>query len=143
MGNSEINNRLNTNGYTSLIDDIGKLLELSRRQAARVINSLLTATYWAIGRRIVEFDQGGEARAEYGEELMLRLAADLTAKYGRGFSQRNVEQMRAFYLNWAIAQTASAQLEACAKCPELSGKAASEFVPAAATRSPDPPHISL
>ena len=143
MGNSEIDNRLCTNGYTSLIDNIGKLLELSRRQAARVINSLLTASYWAIGRRIVEFEQSGEARAEYGEALLDRMSHDLTTHHGRGFSPRNLRQMRSFYLGWEIWQTASAQLAATAKSQDLSGKAASEFVPAAATRSPDPPHISL
>lgn len=116
MSNHEINSKVTTNGYTSLIDDIGKLLEQSRRQAARAINSLLTATYWEIGRRIVEFEQGGEARAEYGEELMSRLSTDLNHRFGRGFSKRNVEQMRAFYLSWEIVQTPSAQLEACAKC---------------------------
>lgn len=142
MSSHEINSKVTTNGYTSLIDDIGKLLEQSRRQAARAINSLLTATYWEIGRRIVEFEQGGEARAEYGEELMLRLAADLTAQYGRGFSPRNLRQMRSFYLDWEIRQTPSAKLEACAKCQELSGKTASEFVPAAAPCLPDLPPMN-
>ncbi len=53
----------------------------------------MTAAYWLIGRRIVEFEQKGETRAEYGEELIERLAADLITRYGRGFSVRNVWQM--------------------------------------------------
>jgi DUF1016 N-terminal domain len=56
----------------------------------------MTATYWEIGRRIVAFEQGGETRAEYGEELIRRLAAELAPRFGRGFRWRNLTQMRAF-----------------------------------------------
>ena len=101
--------------YGSLIDGIGALLEQSRRQAVRAVNSLLTATYWEIGRRIVEFEQGGEARAEYGEELMLKLSADLTAHYGRGFSRPSLQRMRTFYLEWEICSTPSSKLTARAR----------------------------
>ena len=66
--------------------------------SARSVNSILTTTYWEIGRRIIEFEQGGKARAVYGEGLWKRLAADLTAKYGRGFSKSNLGSMRGFYL---------------------------------------------
>ena len=59
----------------------------------------MTATYWEIGRRIVEFEQGGEKRAEYGEGLMARLADDLTARFGRGFSRQNLQRFRLFYLS--------------------------------------------
>jgi hypothetical protein len=72
-------------GYGSLVDGIGELLEQARHQAARAVNSLLTAAYWEIGRRIVEFEQGGEARAEYGEALLNTLSSDLTTQHGRGF----------------------------------------------------------
>ncbi len=65
--------------YGGLIGGIAGLLEAARRTAARTINALMTATYWEIGRRIVEFEQGGEKRAEYGEGLLARLADDLTA----------------------------------------------------------------
>src|SRR6266849_675084 len=58
----------------------------------------MTATYWLIGRRIVEQEHGGHARAGYGEALMGRLSADLTARFGRGFSRQNSQQMRQFYL---------------------------------------------
>jgi len=71
----------------------------------------MTAAYWQIGQRIVEFEQGGKARAEYGKELIERLAVDLSTRYGRGFSVRNVWQMRAFYLAWPILQTAPAESE--------------------------------
>jgi predicted nuclease of restriction endonuclease-like (RecB) superfamily len=69
----------------------------------------MTATYWEIGRRIVENEQGGEERAHYGKELLKRLSADLSAQFGRGYSQRNLEQMRLFYLSWPISQTLSAK----------------------------------
>jgi len=72
----------------------------------------MTATYWEIGRRIVEYEQHGRKRAAYGEALLERLAADLTAKLGRGFSQRNLRQMREFYLGWQIRQTLSAESDA-------------------------------
>ena len=61
-------------------------------------NALMTATYWEVGRRIVEFEQGGEKRAGYGEELLARLADDLTARFGRGFSRFNLGRFRQFYL---------------------------------------------
>jgi len=98
-----------TEPYRGLVGDIEALLEQARRTSARAVNAVITATYWEIGRRIVEYEQGGKARAEYGEALVARLSADLTARFGRGFSVRNVWQMKAFYLGWPIAQTASAE----------------------------------
>lgn len=95
--------------YPRLISGIGTLLEESRRSVARAANCFMTATYWEIGRRIVEFEQGGKRRAEYGEELLKRLATDLTARFGRGFSERNLEQMRRFFVCWPISQTLSAK----------------------------------
>ena len=60
----------------------------------------MTATYWEIGRRIVEYEQGGEKRAEYGEALLKRLAKDLVEQFGRGFGLSNLKQMRKFYLTY-------------------------------------------
>ena len=108
--------------YGRLVLEISDLLERSRRLAARSVNAVLTATYWQIGQRIVEHEQHGAARAEYGEEVLLRLSNDLTVRHGRGFSKRNLEQMRAFYQGWEIAQTPSAQFEARAICRTLSDK---------------------
>jgi DUF1016 N-terminal domain len=93
--------------YDRLIAGISELLEQARRATARAVNSVLTATYWDIGRRIVEFEQGGQGRAGYGEATLKRLAADLTAHHGRGFSRQNLQSMRAFYLGWPIRQTPS------------------------------------
>ena len=71
----------------------------------------MTATYWKIGRRIVEFEQGGGGRGAYGEALIRRLGTDLSQRFGRGFGWRNLAQMRTFYLVWPteqILQTLSA-----------------------------------
>ena len=97
--------------YGGLIGGIAELLEAARRNAARAVNALMTATYWEIGRRIVEFEQQGKDRARYGEQLLDQLSADLTSRFGRGFGRRNLFQIRAFYLAYrSIVQTSSAQL---------------------------------
>ncbi|MFQ5641290.1 MAG: YhcG family protein, partial [bacterium] len=95
--------------YISLLDDIAQLLEESRRQAARSVNAILTATYWEIGRRIVEFEQHGKVRAGYGQALLKQLSMDLSRRFRRGFSERNLQHMRMFYLEWPIPQTLSAK----------------------------------
>lgn len=83
--------------YAAVHGDIVALLEAARRAAARSVNALMTASYWEIGRRIVEFEQGGEARAEYGKALLKRLSADLSVRFGRGFGVDSLESMRLFY----------------------------------------------
>jgi predicted nuclease of restriction endonuclease-like (RecB) superfamily len=95
--------------YASWSGGIAALLEEARRQSARSVNAILTATYWEIGRRIVEFVQQGETRAEYGDEVLERLSSDLKKRFGRGFSLRNLRSFRNFYLGWRIRQTASAE----------------------------------
>ena len=98
-------------GYGEILSGVAELLESARRTAARVTNAIMTATYWEVGRRIVEFEQGGKDKADYGKELVQRLGADLTLKFGRGFGWRNLYQMRSFYLAYPeILQTASAKL---------------------------------
>jgi DUF1016 N-terminal domain len=67
--------------YGGLIGGIAELLEAARRTAARTINALMTATYWEIGRRIVEFEQKGAARAGYGEQILSKLSHDLTVRF--------------------------------------------------------------
>ncbi len=84
--------------YAALLAGLIGLLEESRRSASRAINSVLTLTYWEIGRRIVVQEQKGKARADYGDQLLDLLARDLSARFGRGFSRANVFQMRQFYL---------------------------------------------
>lgn len=96
--------------YDTMLADIVGLLEAARRSTARVVNTVMTLTYWEIGHRIVELEQGGEERAAYGEQLIERLGADLSARFGRGFGRSNLYQMRTFYLAYAdIVQTVSGE----------------------------------
>ena len=98
--------------YNTVRAGIIELLKAARSAAARNVNSIMTATYWEIGRRIVEYDQAGRKRAEYGGVLIKRLDKDLSASFGRGLGARNLAQMRSFYLAWPqgkILQTPSAQ----------------------------------
>ncbi len=95
--------------YDDVLVGIVDLLQSARRASARTVNAVMTATYWEIGRRIVEYEQGGEKRAGYGEELLERLSADLSGRFGRGFSIRNLRSFRAFYTAWPIRQALSAE----------------------------------
>ena len=95
--------------YEAVFGEVSEIVEAARRSAARSVNAVMTAAYWLIGRQIAELEQEGRSRAEYGKETVERLAADLSARYGRGFSVRNVWLMRAFYLGWPILQTPSAE----------------------------------
>ena len=113
--------------YTAALTDVAEILDAARSATARAVNSMMTAAYWLVGRRIVEYEQGGEARAEYGAELIRRLSVDLTERYGRGFSVSNLRQMRAFYLARSIHQT-------------LSGESVLQVLPAASVGSGSPIH---
>jgi predicted nuclease of restriction endonuclease-like (RecB) superfamily len=105
--------------YKATVSGISEVLEQARRSAARSVNRIMAAAYWEIGRRIVVHEQRGMRRAGYGEEVLKRFAADLTAKHGRGFSRQNLQQMRAFFLAWEICQTASGKFVARAYGPSL------------------------
>lgn len=102
---------LQNNGYVALKHEIGLLLEKGRLQAGRAINTILLQTYWQIGHHIVEFEQKGKAKAEYGSELLDRLSKDLTLEYGKGFSRSNLTYIRKFYLTFPKSQTVSDQFE--------------------------------
>jgi len=95
--------------YSRLLIAITRTLRNARIDAARAINQTLLRTYWEIGRRIVEFEQQGKIRAAYGENLLKRLSVDLKAQQERGFSERNLQLMRLFYLTKPISQTLSAK----------------------------------
>jgi predicted nuclease of restriction endonuclease-like (RecB) superfamily len=97
--------------YGSLLDRIAAIFTQARTKAMRDIDLTQVMAYFEIGKEIVEFDQAGKRRAGYGEELIVKLAKDMTARLGRGFSERNLRNMRAFYLTFPIRQTASAELE--------------------------------
>jgi DUF1016 N-terminal domain len=98
--------------YAAIHHDIIELLQDAKYNTARAINTIITATYWQIGRRIVEFEQSGTGRAAYGDVVIEKLAHDLTQLFGRGFGKANLWNMRAFYQAWPperILQTASGE----------------------------------
>ncbi|MGD0092989.1 MAG: PDDEXK nuclease domain-containing protein [Planctomycetota bacterium] len=121
--------------YGRLVSDISGLLEQARRTVVRSANSILTATYWEVGRRIVEFEQCGKERAEYGDVLLRRLAGDLVPRLGRGFYMQGLYKMRGLYLGWRIFPTPSGKLEARAILPTASGKS---YAPIRQTPSAEP-----
>jgi DUF1016 N-terminal domain len=82
--------------YDSIRGGIVELLKTARSAAARNVNSIMTATYWEIGRRIVELDQAGKRRADYGDLLIRKLATDLSTSFGRGFGARNLARCGVF-----------------------------------------------
>lgn len=94
-------------GYESLVESIGTLLDSARAQIATSVNTVLIQTYWNIGKYIVEFEQGGALRAEYGSNLLNRLSSDLTHRYGKGFSRSNILYMRKFYICFPKSETVS------------------------------------
>ncbi|WP_353136187.1 PDDEXK nuclease domain-containing protein [Pseudopedobacter sp.] len=89
---------------------ISSLLNEARQSVFQAINHTMVLTYFEIGRMIVEEEQNGKERADYGKQLLKNLSKHLTAEFGKGFSQRNLEQMRQFYLVYSKAQTLSAEL---------------------------------
>lgn len=96
--------------YTNLIADIGKLLKIGRTTAIKKINTILLETYWNVGKRIVEFEQDGIPKAEYGKELLKDLSKDLSKQYGKGFSRTNLQYMRMLYVKYPKCQTLSGKL---------------------------------
>jgi len=96
--------------YDKLLENIGLTLEKARANAVKAINKELVKANWEIGRHIVQYEQDGNERAEYGSDLLARLSKDLGTKYGRGFGRRNVLDMRRFYLSYQKWQTVSAKL---------------------------------
>jgi predicted nuclease of restriction endonuclease-like (RecB) superfamily len=97
-------------GYDALVGSVSQVLDAGRSQAAWTVNSIISAAYWEVGRRIVEFEQAGRAQADYGERIIDLLSIDLRKRYGRGFGRSNLFQIRAFYLAYRErVQTVSGQ----------------------------------
>ena len=84
--------------HANVVDEIKQIINNGRVTAYASVNSTMIATYWNIGRRIVEEEQQGKERAEYGKELINTLAKELTHEYGNGFSARYLRAFRQFYL---------------------------------------------
>ena len=87
----------------SLMNTLRDLIRQARQQVLRSVDTIQVQTYWQIGRHIVEFEQGGQVRADYGKRLLSNLADALTQEFGKGFDERNLRNMRAFFQcfpNW-------------------------------------------
>jgi predicted nuclease of restriction endonuclease-like (RecB) superfamily len=84
--------------YTTLVSDVSAVLEAGRTSAVWTLNTIMSAVYWEIGRRIVQFEQAGQHRADYGERVIEHLSIDLKKRFGGGFGRATLFQIRAFYL---------------------------------------------
>ena len=96
--------------YQHLLVTISDTYISGQVKATQAVNTHLLETYWQIGQHIVEFEQGGNARAEYGKALISNLAKDLSLLHGKGFSRSNMVYMRLLYLRYPISQKPSHQL---------------------------------
>lgn len=96
--------------YLQLLNSIGETISEAKNRALRSVNFEMLRAYWEIGRTIVEFEQHGKAKAEYGSALLKTLSDDLKLRYGKGFSKSNIYLMRQFYLRFPIFQTVSGKL---------------------------------
>ncbi|MEN9684471.1 MAG: hypothetical protein RLZZ28_257, partial [Bacteroidota bacterium] len=101
---------LSKNKYNQLLDNIGSTLQKARANAIKTINAELVKANWEIGRYIVEFEQQGKEKADYGSALLTNLAKDLKTKYGKGFSKSNIYLCRLFYIKHQKFQTVSGKL---------------------------------
>jgi predicted nuclease of restriction endonuclease-like (RecB) superfamily len=117
--------------YDNLLHSVVELFTEARRAGARSVNSIITATYWETGRRIVVFEQNGQDRARYGANLLQKLSEDLNQRFGRGFSRQNLQQMRLFYQCFTyakICQTVSGKLDVIAT-PTIFQTSSEKFEP--------------
>ncbi len=96
--------------YADLISKIERLVEAGRSKAVIAINQVMVTTYWSVGRHIVEYEQEGKEKAEYGSQLLKRLSKDLTIRLGSGYSHSNLNYMRMFFQAFPILETVSPKL---------------------------------
>src|ERR1700722_8965038 len=89
-------------GASQLLQRLRDLIQNARKRALRAVDAVQVQTCWEIGRHIVEFEQGGSARAEYGARLLQTVASSLAAEFGRGFDVSNLRHMRVFYQAFPI-----------------------------------------
>lgn len=96
--------------YAQLLDNISELWTRAKENAVLSVNTELLMANWETGRYVVEFEQGGAARAQYGAQLLVRLSKDLTIRQGKGFSRSNLTYMRKLYLAFPKCETLSHKL---------------------------------
>jgi predicted nuclease of restriction endonuclease-like (RecB) superfamily len=102
--------KLTAKKYNQLLDNIGTTLQKAKENAVKAINTELVKANWEIGKHIVEFEQYGREKADYGSSLLTSLAKDLKTKYGKGFSKSNIYLCRLFYIKYPKFQTVSGKL---------------------------------
>ena len=93
--------------YENLVEKISVVFTNARQNAYKAVNKELTEGYWLIGKYIVEFEQNGHLKAEYGKKLILQLSKDLSLKFGKGFNKSNLVYMRLFYAKYPKGVTSS------------------------------------
>ncbi|MDV2858671.1 YhcG family protein [Oceanimonas sp. CAM02] len=98
------------NTLASLVESIALIIEQARGQVRQAVNSAMVNSYWHIGQMIVEHEQQGAARAQYGKQQLQQLSAELTERLGKGFDVTNLRNMRAFYQAFPIRETVSLEL---------------------------------
>jgi hypothetical protein len=105
------NIKLKKTNYRQLVSQISDAFVFGQQKAVSAVNSYLVETYWKIGQYIVEYEQGGSGKAEYGKRLLEQLSKDLSLLPGRGFSLSNIKRMRQFYQTFPILATPSQELD--------------------------------
>lgn len=108
--NHNITEIIHSTDYEQLVDRISNVWEKAKVSAMQAVNSEHFDANWQTGRYIVEFEQGGKARAQYGKQLLVNLAKDLTIRRGKGFSRSNLTYMRKLYLAFPKCETLSHKL---------------------------------
>ena len=93
-----------------LFSQIKQVLDEARRQVARTVNTTIVNAYWQVGKYIVEYEQQGKGRAQFGKDIINRLSQRLVKEYGGGFSAANLRYMRQFYLTFPICHALSDKL---------------------------------
>lgn len=96
--------------YLKLVQSIGDTIEEARNRAVKAVNIEMLRANWEIGKYIIEFEQHGNEKADYGSSLLNNLSKDLKLRFGKGFSKSNVYLMRLFFLKFPIFQTLSGKL---------------------------------
>lgn len=113
----------------TIIREIKEILYTARENVSKAVNNELLLAYWNIGRIIIEYEQAGSEKAEYGKQLIKTLSKELTKELGKGFSRSNLQNMRLLYLNYPICQSLSGKLSFTHYCElfTVSDKNARDF----------------
>lgn len=114
---------------SALVKQIRELILAARKAAAQAVDRIQVATCFEIGRRIVEHEQQGAHRAEYGKALLIELAASLKYEFGRGFSRSNLQSMRKFYLTYRDRLPEKCQMPSGKLAPKQKSQTLSDLLP--------------